>query len=240
MLALTSALAATCFVKLYGVAFLGLPRSQHVAHAREVYHQGMLFGPALLAGCCILFGIFPAPLINAMAGLTQPLTGFALPNISALGWLWLTPISADTAAYAPPLVLFGAVSVGWLCYYLLYRRAGMEPREAEPWDCGFGGLNARMQYTSGSFSMPIRRIFSPIFTLRETLEEHKSGPAQTRVTALRYQFHVPDLALLMLYEPAGHSVLRFARWAGGIQTGNIRTYLAYSFFTLIFLLWVIS
>ena len=88
--------------------------------------------------------------------------------------------------------------------------------------------------------MPIRRIFSPVFGVLETLEEVKENPAQTRVKSIRYQFHVPDQALLKLYEPVGHAVLRLARWTGGIQTGNIRTYLAYSFFTLIFLLWVIS
>jgi len=240
VLALTSALAATCFVKLYGVAFLGLPRSQHAAHAHEVHQPGMLLGPAMLAACCVLFGIFPAPLLNALGSLTQQLTGLQLANMTALGWLWLTPVSAETSSYAPAYVLLGALGVGWLCYYFLYRRSGLVPRNDAPWDCGFGGLTARMQYTSGSFSMPIRRIFHPLFWVRENLEESTTGPAQMRVTALRYQYHVPDLALLALYEPIGHAVLRLARWAGGMQTGNIRTYLGYSFFTLIFLLWVIS
>jgi formate hydrogenlyase subunit 3/multisubunit Na+/H+ antiporter MnhD subunit len=240
VLALTSALAAACFVKVYGVAFLGLPRSHSSARAREPHHGGMLAGPALLAACCVLFGIAPTPLINGMNSLIQQLTGFTLPNISATGWLWLTPISPETASYAPALVLLGIVAVGWLCYYLLYRRTGLEPRRAEPWDCGFGGLNARMQYTSGAFSMPIRRIFQPVFELREILDESKEGPAGTRVAALRYQFQVLDRAWLILYEPAGRAVTRLARWAGRLQTGNIRTYLSYSFFTLIFLLWVIS
>ncbi len=240
ILALTSALAATCFVKVYGVAFLGLPRSQHVAHAKEVSHRGMLTGPAMLAVFCVLFGILPTPLINALGNLTLGLTGFELPNISKLGWLWLTPVSTETSSYAPALVLVGTMAVGWICYHFLYRRSGQEPRSAEPWDCGFGGLTSHMQYTSGSFSMPIRRIFAPVYEIHETLDEHKEGPAQTRVTSLRYRFQVPDRAWLVLYEPAGRAVLRLARWAGGLQTGNIRTYLSYSFFTLIFLLWVIS
>jgi formate hydrogenlyase subunit 3/multisubunit Na+/H+ antiporter MnhD subunit len=240
VLALTSALAATCFVKVYGVAFLGLPRSGHIAHAKEVGQRGMLAGPALLAALCVLIGILPAPVINVMAGLTRQLTGADLGNISALGWLWLTPVAPEVASYAPALVVIGSVAVGWLCYYLLYRRTGLEPRRAEPWDCGFGGLTARMQYTSGAFSMPIRRIFQPAFEVQETLEESREGPAGTRVTALRYRFQVLDRAWLALYEPVGRGVVRLARWVGRLQTGNIRTYLGYSFFTLIFLLWVIS
>jgi hydrogenase-4 component B len=240
VLALTSALAATCFVKVYGVAFLGLPRSRHIARAHEVGDVGMLAGPGLLAACCVLFGVLPTPLINGLASVTRQLTGFVLPNISALGWLWVTPVSPEVAAYSPALVLLGIVAVGWLCYYLLYRRTGLEPRQAEPWDCGFGSLDSRMQYTSGAFSMPLRRIFEPVFEVHETLERDAEGPANTRVTRLRYQFQVADRAWSALYEPFGRAVTRLARGVGRLQTGNIRTYLGYSFFTLIVLLWVIS
>ncbi len=240
VLALTSALAATCFVKFYGVAFLGLPRTHHAAHANEIDHQGMVIGPAFLSACCLLFGIFPTPLINAMGNLTQQLTGFQLTNISSLGWLWLTPVSQNTAAYAPLYVLAGSMAVGGLCYHFLYRRTGLNPRKAEPWDCGFGGLNAHMQYTSGAFSMPIRRIFQPVFDIKESLEVQHEGPASTRVKSIRYQFQAPDPVWSKLYDPITLAVNRLARFAGIIQTGNIRTYLGYSFFTLIFLLWVIS
>jgi len=240
VLALTSALAATCFVKVYGVAFLGLPRSHHIAHARDVQHRGMLGGPLLLAACCGLIGVLPTPLINGLGTLTHQLTGFVLPSVSALGWLWLTPVAPKVASYAPTLVLLGMAMVGGLCYYLLYRRTRLEPRRAEPWDCGFGGLTSAMQYTSGAFSMPIRRIFQPVFEIRESIEAQQAGPANIRIVALRYHFHVLDRAWLALYEPAGRLVLRLARGIGRLQTGNIRTYLGYSFFTLIFLLWVIS
>ncbi|HLF95536.1 MAG TPA: hydrogenase 4 subunit B [Methylococcaceae bacterium] len=240
VLALTSALAAACFVKVYGVAFLGLPRSRHIARATEVRYPDMLAGPALLAALCVLLGVLPTPFINALSGVTGQLLGETLPGVSALGWLWLTPVAPEVAAYAPPLVLAGILGVGWLCYYLLYRRTGLEPRRADPWDCGFGGLSAQMQYTSGAFSMPIRRIFQPVFALREALEEQTEGPGQHRVVRLRYHFQVLDRAWLFLYEPAGFAVTRLARWAGRLQTGNIRTYLGYSFFTLLILLWVVS
>jgi formate hydrogenlyase subunit 3/multisubunit Na+/H+ antiporter MnhD subunit len=240
VLALAGALAAACFVKVFGVVFLGLPRSRHVAHAHEVRHPGMLTGPALLAAFCVLLGVLPTPLINALGGVTSQLTGESLPVVSALGWLWLTPVAPEVSSYAPPLVLLGIVAVGWLCYYLLYRRTGLEPRRAEPWDCGFGGLTARMQYTSGAFSMPIRRIFQPVFDLRETIEEQTEEPCRRRVTGLRYHFQVSDRAWPFLYEPVGSAVTRLARWVGRIQTGSIRTYLGYSFFTLLILLWGVS
>lgn len=240
LLALTGALGAACFVKVYGVAFLGLPRSRHISHAREVPHQGMLLGPALLALLCVLLGVLPTPVINLLQGVIGQLTGEALPGVTALGWLWVTPVAPEVASYSPPLVLLGILAVGWLCYYLLYRRSGLEPRRAEPWDCGFGGLNSRMQYTSGAFSMPIRHIFRPAFNLRETLEQETGETARWRVTALRYQYQVLDHTWPYLYEPIASAVNRSARRIGRIQTGSIRTYLGYSFFTLLILLWVVS
>ncbi len=239
-LALTGALAAACFVKVYGVAFLGLPRSHHIAHAREITDHGMVSGLAWLAAWCVLLGVLPTPFINVMSAITAQLFGETLPVVHALGWLWVTPVTPEVSAYAPLLILLGAALVGWIGYYVLYRRTGLEPRRADPWDCGFGGLDPRMQYTSGAFSMPIRRIFQPWYVVRETRDESAEGPGGHRVTRLRYHFQVLDRAWLFFYEPIGHAVTHLARWAGRLQTGNTRTYLGYSFFTLLILLWVVS
>ncbi|WP_404359855.1 hydrogenase 4 subunit B [Methylotuvimicrobium sp. KM1] len=240
MLALTGALSAACFVKVYGIAFLGLPRSPHIAHARELTDRGMLAGLALPAALCIVVGIFPVPLIDGLRGVIENLTGAVLVNITAGGWLWLTPAGAETASYSPGLVLAAFLAAGALGYVLLYRIRAVESRRVEPWDCGYGGLNAGMQYTSGAFSMPIRRIFDPVYDLRETLNRETGDSAGWQVTAIRYQFQADDKFVRFLYTPIGRSVTQSAHRLGRIQTGSIRTYLAYSFATLLFLLWVVS
>jgi hydrogenase-4 component B len=45
---------------------------------------------------------------------------------------------------------------------------------------------------------------------------------------------------LKIYQPIGRLLLATAKRAALIQGGNIRVYLVYSFFTLLFLLWVVS
>ena len=241
VLALTSALAAGCFVNVYGVAFLGLPRSRHVASCHEVSHRGMLAGPAMLAVLCVLFGIFPAPVIESLNVVTGQLVGNTLPQVSAMGWLWVSPVAQEVASYSPFLVLVGILLTVWLCYQLFYRQSGrLEARRADPWDCGFGGLNARMQYSCTGFAMPFRRIFQPVFDVEETIEEQKSGPDGFHTQRLRYQLRVSDRSWAFVYQPVARSVLNLSKWASRIQTGNIRTYIAYSFFTLIILLWGIS
>src|SRR5258708_4421674 len=74
VLALSAALAAACFVKAFGVTFLGRPRSPVVAKAGEADHfslAAMLF----LAALCLLAGILPGFVIDALAPLTQSLVG---------------------------------------------------------------------------------------------------------------------------------------------------------------------
>src|SRR3989449_2455835 len=73
LLALTSALAAACFVKAFGITFLAQPRSEHAAQAREASPL-MLIGQGLLTAACIFLGIFPTTFLRLFDPVTQQLT----------------------------------------------------------------------------------------------------------------------------------------------------------------------
>ena len=241
ILALAAALAAACFVKAYGVAFLGRPRSRHVTHAHEV-STGMLAAMGLLAGLCLLLGVLPTTVIEALGPVTQLLVGQTLPSATAQGWLWLTPVAPEVASYSAPLVLL-AIMITFVIGRLLLRRKAKPVRRAAPWDCGFGPLNARMQYTSSAFSQPIRRVFAPTWKIEEPIEVRREAGVLGRALSLRHQLHVHDWSWLKGYLPIGRLVLGAARRIGHIQTGSIHTYLLYSFVTLLVLLvvqWLIG
>ncbi len=238
LLALTGALSATCFVKMYGIAFLGQPRDRHVRHAREV-SLGMRMALGLLAVCCLIFGILPTTTITLLDTIAQHLLGSGLPNASIEGWLWLTPISPHVASYSAPLVLLFIVIVWTLSYLLLHGPKTLRRRRAHPWDCGFGQEgNSRAQYTATAFAMPIRRIFQPVWLVEEHIEQRKDETLYN--TEIRYQLNIRDRSSPVLYEPIGHWIMFIARHLSRIQTGNIRIYLSYSFFTLLLLLWLIT
>ncbi len=238
LLALSAALAAACFVKVYGVTFLGTARSRKVAHAHEV-DIGMRAGMGLLAVLCLVFGIFPTAVIDLVSAIPQMLLGHGAPSATTHGWLWLTPISPKIASYSAPLV-FGGILLFALVSYILLRSRPVKFRRGYPWDCGFGALNARMQYTATAFSMPIRRIFSPVYDVNEQIEESRHAAQPQRTESIRHQLLVHDKSWSRLYEPIGSLVIMAARRVGRIQTGSIHTYLAYSFFTLLLLLWVVT
>ena len=238
MLALAAALAAACFVKAYGVAFLGRARTRRVARAREV-SRGMLAGQGLLAAACLALGVLPTLVIDAMAPLTRQLVGQTLPSATAQGWLWLTPISPQTASYSAPFVLVAITLVLVLGFVFLKRRA-KPARRAYAWDCGFGPLNARMQYTSSAFTQPIRRVFAPAWKIEEQIEASREAGPLGRPKSLRHHLQVGDWSWLKGYLPIGRLVLAAARRVGLIQAGSIHTYLIYSFVTLLIFLWIIS
>ncbi|OGI69917.1 MAG: hydrogenase 4 subunit B [Candidatus Muproteobacteria bacterium RBG_16_60_9] len=238
VLALTGALAAACFVKAYGVAFLGRARTRHVARAREV-PAGMLAGMGILAGACLLLGVFPTPVIEAMAPLTQLLVHEQLPLATSQGWLWLTPISPRVASYSAPFVVLAIALVFAIGYVALKRRA-KPARRGPAWDCGFGALTTRMQYTSTAFSMPIRRVFAPAWKIEEHVEIVPAPGPIPRVKTIRHRLQVHDWSWLKGYLPIGRLVLAAARRIGAIQAGSIHTYLVYSFVTLLLFLWIIS
>ncbi len=62
---LTGALTAVCFVKAFGLTFLALPRTRAAKQAREVPTL-MLAGPAILAGGCIVAGIFSSQILTVL------------------------------------------------------------------------------------------------------------------------------------------------------------------------------
>lgn len=56
-LAMAGALAATCFVKCFGISFLGNPRKKEAENAQEVPWT-MLTGFGLLSMLCLVLGLF--------------------------------------------------------------------------------------------------------------------------------------------------------------------------------------
>jgi len=231
VLALTGALAAACFVKVYGVAFLGQARSRHVRRARQA-PLSMRIGQGLLAFLCLLLGVLPTVFIGLLNEVPRQLLGQGLPQATAHGWLWLTPISPQTASYGAPMVaiaLFVALGLGlWLL-----GRGVRRVRRCDAWDCGFAPPTPAMQYTAAAFTQPIRRVFGLLFHIDEGVDRQDDG-------RLRHRLQVGDRAWEIFYVPVVRVVENAARRVTRLQSGNVRTYLGWSFATLLVLLWIIA
>lgn len=243
MLALTGALAAACFVKVYGIAFLGRGRTRRMRHAKEA-SPSMVIAQGVLAVLCLLCGILPGTVVTGLGRISAELGFGTMDSATALGWLWLTPVAAEVASYSAPLVFLGVASmVGvrfWVYLKARRRRGGVSVQRSDSWDCGFGATSARTQYSATAFAMPIRTIFEPAFDLHEDFQKQTLPGLPGRVVQVKYQVHASDVSWRFLYPPIERGVHAMTRLVSRIQTGNLRHYLVYSFVTLIILLWLIT
>jgi hypothetical protein len=236
LLALSAALAAACFVKAYGVTFLGRPRTKPAETAQEVdaFSLAAMF---FLAALCFLAGVLPGPVIDLLAPVVQSLVGARMPEQTFLPWASLVPIAEGRSSYNGLLIfLFLAIS-GTLTALFIHRVATRATRRSDIWDCGYPDPSPATQYTSSSFAMPIRRVFgTTVFLVRETVDMPR--PGETR--AGRFHVKVIDPAWRYFYGPSVRVVMRSAVILNQLQFLTIRRYLVLVFATLVFLLLVVA
>lgn len=235
LLALTGALAAACFVKAFGVTFLGQWRGHGTPHVHEA-GWSMRAGMLMAAAACLFLGIFPTLVIGWMDVIPGRLVGSEISaSAGAYGWMWLTPVAAGRASYSGPVVFLGFILIFAAVYFALHVKAGRIHR-GPAWDCGFEKMTPRMQYNATSFSMPIRRIFGFLFDVRERVRLSDQQAHQAFPVKLNYSLRVRDRIWGWVYRPVIDVSFWLSRKVGSLQRGRIQTYLIYSFITIIVLL----
>lgn len=236
LLALTAALAAACFVKAFGIAFLALPRSAAAAQARETA-PAMRTGMAMLALCCVLLGLGATWFLPVFDPITNQAFGIAAGHrlVSGNGAILSagSPASGtvSTLMLAVTLVALSALP---LIIWLIWGRRGRSVT-GPTWDCGLPGLTSENEYTATAFSKPLRMIFSVLFRPRREIQaEYEISPYYPK--AIHFESEIEPTFEKNVYEPLKDGILRVARRVRWIQAGSLHAYLAYIFVTLILLL----
>ena len=236
LLALSAALAAACFVKAFGVTFLGRPRTQAAQDATET-DRWSLAAMFALAALCLLAGILPGYFIDALAPVSHALVGSHVPAQDERGWLMIVPIAESRSSYNGLLLFAFIFLAALLAAWVIHRFASNAVRRSAPWDCGFPDASPATQYTSGSFSQPIRRVFgSVVFRAREELHMPPPGDA----SAARLHVTLRDPPWDVLYLPTARFVGFAARHLNKAQFLTIRAYLTLVFGALVTLLAILA
>ena len=223
-LALVGALAVACFVKVYGIVFLGTPRCQAAETAREAGWR--MHGPMImLAVLCVVGGVFPQlvakllqrAIYNWNCSLASGTS--TIPASAPLGWITVMGLI---------LLLLGTSLAA-----VLYRRFKLSSgSDSMTWSCGYLRPSARMQYSASSFAEMLVNLFA--VALQPTREKPViSGPFPK---TSRFASHVPEAVLELIIVPffmavdARFSVIR------RLQHGQLHLYILYVFITLCMLL----
>jgi formate hydrogenlyase subunit 3/multisubunit Na+/H+ antiporter MnhD subunit len=236
LLALSAALAAVCFVKTYGITFLGRPRSIAAEQAGEVDRYSIA-AMMFLATLCLLAGILPGQFIDGLGPVVWPLTAARMPDQSSTPWLTIVPIATSRSSYNGLLVFLFIAASSSLAAAAIHRFASRELRRSAAWDCGFPDPSPAAQYTAGSFSQPIRRVFGAIaFRARERVDMPRPGDMRPA----RLHLALQDLIWEVGYRPIVHAIVAASTRLDPLQFLTIRRYLSLVFSALIVLLLVLS
>jgi formate hydrogenlyase subunit 3/multisubunit Na+/H+ antiporter MnhD subunit len=236
LLALSAALAAACFVKAFGISFLGRPRTPTAADAEET-DSNSLAAMFFLSALCLMAGVLPGIFIDALAPVTNALLGVSMPHQTGLDWLTIVPIAESRSSYNGLLVfIFIAVS-GSIAAFAIHRLASDKIRRGPAWDCGYPDSSPVTQYTASSFAQPIRRVYgTTVFQAREMGDMPPPGSARPA----RFAVEVHDVIWEAAYTPIAAFIEYATARLNVLQFLTIRRYLTLVFSALVLLLLVLA
>jgi len=210
--ALTSALAAACFVKAFGITFLALPRSKEAKEAKES-PKLMILGPAILAMLCVALGVLSLQLFSVL--------GFSFP--------------------LPNMLFIGVLLSGFYLFTFAALRevASRRERIAETWGCGFPTQTSKMEYTASGFSEPIVTILKSIFRTQKKSERNFYDDRDVIFKDGKAEIHLMNFFEERLYMPVANFVRKVALKVNNIQRGDVDLHVAYAFVTIVVFLLII-
>ena len=192
-LALTGGLAIACFVKAFGITFLGLHRSENAKHAKEV-NVLMNIGQILMAGVVISLMLF-LPFIIKTINNALPISNI-YPQMFPTFWTMHSILNGGAVS---PLLLLGALILVTIMIIAFYKGLNIKERIYHTWACGYN-TTSKSQYSATGFAGPIRRFFEWLYkpevhTHTQTIAGHK-----TKFKSSLYEVHIKPLFEKSLYD----------------------------------------
>jgi hydrogenase-4 component B len=232
MLALTSGLAAACFVKAFGISFLAMPRSSHASDASEV-PVSMRVSGWLLAGACVALGLGSSVvtpvlyrILNSVDGLVPDRAIAPAPGV----WMQAPGALGRMSPFLMSVLLAAVVIVVVVSVRRLHR---LPARVSDTWGCGRVAQTPRMEYTATSFAEPLRRVFAELYRPTRDLTVTVHPDSSLFVQSMTFTSEVRSWAEEALYHPLFRAWVATAWRVRRLQAGSVHLYLLYVSIALI-------
>jgi len=234
VLALTGGLAAACFVKAFGITFLGLPRSKKAESSREA-PLTMRLGMFFLALLTVVFGLAASIVIKFLVIVSGCATGIGVEKINfTLNNFVLAPQGSTVYLSSPLVALVLVTIIGFIAAGVYFGLGRNKVAVNKTWDCGYYNLDSRTEYTATAFSKPFRVAFS--FFLLPYRKTKKIRESSYHIKSFRYEVFTTSVFKSYIYEPVIKLIYITAKNLRRFQPGSIHLYLAYIFVTILLLL----
>ena len=216
-LSLIGGIAVLVFTKLFGVVFLGSPRSTHVAESSEV-DSLRIVAMAIPAAMMLIIGLFPQFAIRPIAIVAEAITG--------------ADKSIAVNHFEPTLKALSAsiwvlIAIVLLLYALKHKLQSKRKIEEGPtWGCGFTAPNARMQYTGESFSEGLESIGRPL--MKNTVDGRAVEKGEIFPLAHKYRVRHSDKVDSLLGQWWVQLMHRINQYVMRLRTGRVNNYITYA------------
>ena len=182
-LAITGALAVMCMAKVYGVTFLGAPRTKEAENACCAPLL-MAASTVVMALLCIIGGVAAPWLL--------PLLGTAVP----------LPIETAHTVVSQPMITLLLIACPLLPFIILALLKGNRlPSRSRgaAWVCGYDHEQS-MVITAHGFAMPVKQAFAPVLKMRKWLNPVSLVPGWQNAAAapLLQRLALVELAVLVV------------------------------------------
>jgi hydrogenase-4 component B len=235
MLALTSGLAAACFVKAFGITFLAIPRSAEATRAREA-PPSMQIGMALLALMCVALGVAPFVVVPVISTTLSDLGQFT-PATVAFSLGLPVGVSGAVGEMSSALLAIGLVLLAGLIPFAFWlTRVDRRLRVSDTWGCGRIGQTARMEYTATAFAEPLRRVFAELYRPSRDLSIGFHPESKYFIQSIEYRSEIHPFVERVLYDPLVALFRAAAARIRRLQAGSVHLYLVYMTLALLALL----
>ncbi|WP_333804025.1 proton-conducting transporter transmembrane domain-containing protein [Sulfurospirillum sp.] len=224
-LALTGVLVVI-HLKLYAVIFAGTPRDQAIFDKAKEAPITMILGMMFLVVGCFAFGIGANVVTESIMTVVTSFSGAY--HAAPTGGYIASPIGSTISLPLIAMVISGAMSLPFIIAVLM-KANKTEPRETDPWACGFK-YSSRMQMTAGPFTGDLRRLMDWLFKSKPTVED------QGYFKPVIYTDHPKDIWWNLFYQPVIDFVDTTSIKLSAMQNGSTGMYSAYILGALCFFL----
>jgi hydrogenase-4 component B len=216
-LALIGGIAIFAFTRVFGVAFLGSPRTNAPDHASDP-SRGMLFPQYLAFAGIVILGLFPFIIPGPLGRLVTaqfPVINTSLPDNTFMALAKISVIS---------LVLIGIVAaLGAMRYF---RQKYAEVRTGPTWGCGYTLGTPKQQYTGASWAENFTALAGPLLEAGHdyrAIHEDDIFPAERSFISRGADLIYTGVKRLL------DGMMWVLKMLARLQTGNIRHYILYAF-----------
>ncbi len=208
--AFVGGLAIFAMVKMFGIAFLALPRSERASQAEEPA-AGLSWPVYAMAALTFLVGLLAPALLRAFGFMRETDGGRLLAGGGAL-------------APSSVALLFAAIGTGVVLARKVFSDARRE-RSYHSWDCG-QPMTEKMEYTATAFSAPMRFFFRLMLHARKNVTAIPIVATNPWIARRESRLEVRPLWMEALYAPVARAVLYASTQARRLHNGIIQFYIA--------------